>query len=393
MSIWMACQWAMLVLALGPALYFLCRWRDSRVMGAFCVIVLFGYLWAVGQLWGKCEQLYWRGEARMGWALLLCYLGMCAMGPACVYFAWRFAGRHLLCRDRRAVGAVFGVGAVFYLLVLSNGWHHLYYRSFSLDARAYGPAFYAFTGFSYGCFCYAFWVLLRAKWDHGRSPWLIGLNVALPVLGNTLEMILRDPARDIVPACYCAMLAVSLFIARRYQPVHLRPIAAKRVLDAMSSPVLVMGSEGYRNGAAVGIDADALADGRVVLRDRVYQCALRDMDGDQVAALTDVTEHDAALLQQRRHVAALTEAAQLLDAQRARLMELEPVAEGLAAERRRAEIMARLSAEVAEKLDALQRAIECSLDAPDAPHIGENRRLALDAFAVVRDIVSEYKRK
>lgn len=397
MSGWMLFQWIILILAAIPAGNFLRLRKSSRVTESFCVIVLFGYIWAFGQHVENCAYLYWRNETVFKAGLLVCYAGMCALGPACVYFAWRFSGRHRLCRDKRVVGGLFGLSGLFYLIVLSNGWHHLYYTAFSISGRTYGPVFYVFTVFSYVCFLYSYILVQRTKWDSGGSNRLLTVCFGAPVLANTLTMILHDPSMDITPFCYVVMLGTAYLITYRYHPVHLTPVAARHVFDSINYPVSVTDASGavlYRNPEAAAMPARAETGERFANDGKVYESVVKPLpDENVITAMTDITEYDAALREQERQNAALVTAQNLLNEQAEELRRHETTAAELATERRRMEIMSRLSADVETELQKLREGIVQSLAEPARDDIMKNERRAIGAFNIVRNIINEYKRR
>jgi hypothetical protein len=397
MSGWMSFQWILLILVAFPAGNFLRRRKNSRVMESFCVIVLFGYIWALGQHTENCAYLYWRSETIFHVGLLVCYAGMCTLGSACVYFAWRFSGRYRLCRDKRVVGGLFGLSGIFYLIVLSNEWHHLYYTSFSISSRTYGPAFYVFTIFSYACFFYSYILVQRAKWDGGGSNWMFAICFGAPVLANTLIMILKDPAKDVTPACYVVLLGMSYLIAYRYHPVHLTPVAAKHVFNWVHYPVSVEDDRGtalYRNPEAAAMPLWAKNGERFAYEGKVYEPIVAPLpDGKIITALTDITEYDDALREQKRLNADLMVLRSLLDEQAEELRQYETIAAELATERRRMEIMSRLNADVETELQKLREGIVQSLAQPTQDIIKQNERQAISTFTIVRNIFNEYKRR
>ena len=122
----MGFQWILLLLAAPAAGYFLRARKQGRIQTAYCIILIFGYLWALGQHLENSIYLYWPEENTYRASLYLCYLGMCVLGPACVYLSWCYGGKYRPFRDKGKTASLFGTGAFFYLVILSNDLHHLY---------------------------------------------------------------------------------------------------------------------------------------------------------------------------------------------------------------------------------------------------------------------------
>ena len=123
MSGWMGFQWILLLLAAPAAGYFLRARKQGRTQTAYCIILIFGYLWALGQHLENSIYLYRPEENTYRAALYLCYLGMCVLGPACVYLSWCYSGKYRFYRDKVRTAALFGTGALFYLAILTNDLH------------------------------------------------------------------------------------------------------------------------------------------------------------------------------------------------------------------------------------------------------------------------------
>lgn len=385
MSGWMLFQWVLLVLAIPAVVYFLRLWNQGRAQFAYCVILVFGYVWMLGQHWLNCVWLYWPNEAAYRAALYLCYAGMCALGPACVYLSWSYAGKHRNTMNRTRVLALFGTGALFYLAVLSNDLHHLYYTHFSMAGRGYNILFYLFTAFSYICFGYAFWTMQHARLDmNGRVPWLFLFCYLPPVAANTADMLLKNPALDFTPLAYCIMVAGGYLVIYFHSPVSLGPIAAKQVFDDMSHPVAVLGRDGealYQNGAQP-------QSGRSYRAEEV-----RLGDGNRLVMRIDTTEQQAAMLRLQAQQIALDSTRQVLEEQAGALAAQAETAAALAAERRKMEIMQALNTEVLGMLQALRDNTQSLVQAPDAAGVERGREIAAEALGKVRRIVEESKRR
>ena len=251
MSAWMWAQSFLLVAILPAAVYFFRGWRQGRIQIASCLLLLFGYIWALGQQILNYIALYQPQEEIYRAALYLCYLGMCTLGPTSIYFAWCCGGKYKLYRNQAIIVALFGTGALFYVAVLTNELHHLYYTYFSLAGRGYGPLFYLFFVFSYACFSYATFFMQTVRLD-GRSVRLFLLCFLSPVAANTWGMFV-SPDLDFTPLAYCVMVLGAYLILWKHRPIVLKPVAAQKVLDSMGHPVFVKSPDGqtlYQGGAA-----------------------------------------------------------------------------------------------------------------------------------------------
>lgn len=384
MNPWAITQWILLILAAPAAGYFLRSWRHGKVQTAYGLILIFGFIWAAGQHILNCVILFRPGETAFRAALLLCYSGMCALGPACVYLGWCYAGKFRHYRSRGKVAALFGFGAFFYLAILTNDLHYLYYTQLSLDGRSYGALFYLFTAFSYACFIYSYFTIQRARWDaQEHSSLLFLLCFVPPVAANTWGMI-ADRSLDFTPLAFCVMLLGVYLIIWRHRPLSLAPIAARTVFDSIGHPVRINAPDGlssYFNGAKPRCG-------------HTYRDVKTPLDdGNTLLIRTDITHYHSLQKELEAQRAELEKRRLRLSDQARELSRQAETAALLAAEQRRMEIMSLLDREVREKLEDIRGLARDTVVSPDIAHIEEGQRLSSEALELVRQIVREIKRR
>lgn len=384
MSLWMRIQWILLALALPVSGYFFrsCRW--GRAQRAYCVILFFGYVWALGELLLNCIYLYWPNEQHYWRALCFSYLGLSMMAPSCVYLAWCYAGKHKHYHSPIRVCALFGMGVLFYSFIITNNLHHLYYTDFSLAGRTYNVVFYLFTGFSYICVVYAYLIIRRTQWATDESSSLAVFISYMPlVVSNTWGMILHSPVLDFIVISYCIMVAGVYLLIWRYKPVGIVPIAAKKIFDDMGYPVRVLTPENeqlYHNGMREA-------------KDRTYQLAETLLtDGNLMRMQIDTTSYDQARKALETQQQQLQHNQARLSAQALELKQQVEIAAELAAYKKRVEIMSTLDAEVRGALEKLREHTEMLIDTPTPEGIIQGRTIAHETLETVRRIVSELKR-
>lgn len=393
-------QWLVLLGAAFPAAPILARRKESRFLGSFALIIIFGAVWAVGQHAKNTLYYFYPHEGLFTVATGVCYLGMCALGPACVYMAWCYTGKHQHYRSPKKVGALFGTGAVFFLLVLTTHWHRLYYTAFSLHDKAYGPAFYLFTVWSYICFIYTGYTMQRASWTaFGKSSLSYMITILPPVLANTWGMV-APPAWDFTPIAYCLTIVGVWLNVSVYWPIHIAPLAAERVFEGMDYPVAICDAAGnplYHNRQAahfLPLLTQAAPPGQLERDGRLYAFEARPLgDGNVLNSFTDLTAHHQALALLDKENAALAESLALLRQQTDQLTAYAQTAKETAAAKRRMEIMTRLSREEEEMLYQLEAEIKKAMVETNDGQIEQCQHLAVAATNNMRHIVSEYRER
>lgn len=401
MKAWLYAQGGLLLLSLPLVHGFVSNIHGNRVVRAYGAVVLFGFVWALGQYAENCILLFWPSEAAYWAALRVTYIGMCGLGPALIHLAWCYTGNYRYYRSQAAVAALIALGLFFYLCVVTNDLHHLYYQSFSMVAKHYGPVFYVFTVYSYACFAYACLSMCRVSWAGGSGQGLyVLLCFGLPVLANTLGMVFRDPALDITVPSYFAMLAGAHLFVRHHHPTNLAPIAAKEIFDTLRYPVEIVGADGsrlYANAEAAALyslPTEAEIGPWQSPQGRTYLPALHQAkDGEAILTLDDITELTALLSALCEQQAALHAAQEKLKVQNKWLREEALSAREVAAEEQRARVLMEIDREVLGKLEKLTQSVETSISRPEPQGIQHSITLSVDTLKTVRDLINTYKRK
>ena len=181
--------------------YFLRARKQGRTQTAYCIILIFGYLWALGQhLENSIYSLSAGGKYLPGGAVPSVTWACAFWGqPACIS-----AGA-----TAESTGSIVTRSGLPPCSVQAR-----YFISLSLPTTC---TIYTTPGsaspdgataccstpsplLSYGCFVYAYLTMQRVKWDaEDRSTWLLLLCFGPPVAANTWGMFVRNPALDFTP--------------------------------------------------------------------------------------------------------------------------------------------------------------------------------------------------
>ncbi len=215
------------------------------LLGIIYIIVVGAVLWsmallrlrgersAAGNVYFFCESMVvlWcasqilRMVATDKWELWAAFgignLGICFVGCAWLYFAMLYTGRELR-GLRRYLPAILSV--CFYLSVLSNGWHHLYYRVLTLDSVEHGPIFYANVVMTY-LFTIAGSELLyqNTKKEDALARRLVVASVLIPVGLNVLYLTgVVKTSFDITPLGFGISIVLILRATWTYRFMNLQ---------------------------------------------------------------------------------------------------------------------------------------------------------------------------
>lgn len=148
-------------------------------------------------------------------------LGICFIGSLYYYFAESYSGR-VISGVRK--WAPVCLSAFFYLSVLTNGLHGLYYRSFAMEGIEHGPLFYANVGCTYFLSILGSILMYRnMKKEQKLAKTLVAASVLLPVALNALYLSgLFEFSFDITPLGFAVSIVLVLFATFKYRFINLK---------------------------------------------------------------------------------------------------------------------------------------------------------------------------
>ncbi|MCR5459381.1 MAG: hypothetical protein K6F51_05740 [Acetatifactor sp.] len=174
-------------------------------------------LWCASQIMQMMAKT--RGELTA--AFLVGNVGICFVGSTWFYFTMLYSGRKLKGLVKVAPAAI---SAFFYLSVLTNELHHLYYRDFSLEHVIHGPLFYANVTLTY-FFTLTGAVILYVKMGpkHPLARKLVVASVLVPVALNAIYLMgFVSPSFDITPLGFAISVFLVMMAAFKYRFMNLR---------------------------------------------------------------------------------------------------------------------------------------------------------------------------
>jgi PAS domain S-box-containing protein len=184
------------------------------------------------------------------------YLGVSFLPSLWLMFALQYTERgHLL--TRRNTTLLLTPGTLALLIVLTNGWHHLWWTEIWLDdmgpflalASHHGPAYWAHAIVGYVYLLTGLVLYLLAFW-HAPRPYrrqfsLIVIFALIPLAANILTITHLSPLPgNLDPFAFALsglLMAYSLF---RYRLLDITPVARRVVVDSMPDGVIVVDTAG-----------------------------------------------------------------------------------------------------------------------------------------------------
>lgn len=187
-----------------------CSWAYFICQGTVVV-------WCASQILQMMAKT--RGELTA--AFLIGNVGICFVGSTWFYFTVLYAGRKIRGPIKFLPGLI---STFFFLCVLTNRWHHLYYLDFSLDEVIHGPLFYANVASTYG-FTISGAVILYLKMGkkHPLARKLVVASVLVPVALNAIYLLgFVAPSFDITPLGFAISIFLVMMAAFKYRFMNLK---------------------------------------------------------------------------------------------------------------------------------------------------------------------------
>ncbi len=240
------------------------------VMGAgivsMAVLCLRGKKAVYNKLYLVCQglALIWCG-AQICWMLsetnmqlrisnLIANTGICFIGAFWFYFSLLYTKKRL----SKVLWIIPGALAAFhYLVVLTNGWHHMYYKSFGKENIEHGLFFYTNVIFTYlWVFCGAiiiYQTFLPKKreerreqtQERGTARVLIILAVLIPAILNLLHQTgVIVFQYDVTPLGFGISMPLILLATIRYRFMDVNISAFGTVLAGLSDGVVIFDKRG-----------------------------------------------------------------------------------------------------------------------------------------------------
>ena len=259
-----------IILSMITSGWLLAKADRNRVTGALAGCQVLIIIWCIPQLFTSFPMTIGMKYLTYG----ISYIGISFIGPAWLEFSFLYGRRRL---GRLAEVLLFGVAAINYSIMLTNEYHHLFYRSFELEQVVYGPVFYLHMAFTYLCVLGGMAVVLAAfRRNLVASVHIVVvlLSAAVPLAFNVLYISgLVQSGFDLTPPAFAFSSLFMLLAVFRYDFLDINKMAFGELFDTISEGVIVYNRRdiitycnqaakswfGVQSGAGIGDIAGQLA--------------------------------------------------------------------------------------------------------------------------------------
>lgn len=282
--------------AIGLSLYsigwLLNRGNKNRTTYAFILCQALIILWCVTQFFTGLQLTAFQQTVIYD----ISYLGICLIGPSWLLFSLFYGERRV---SPRLAAAIYAPSAAHYLVLMTNGGHHLFYTSFEAGNVAYGPLFYTNACYIYLCVLGGTAVLYKslARNPVNRSQVkAVIFSVLIPLICNILYLAgFLAPGFDITPPAFSVTSILLLWATYRYNFLNVNTLASSQVFESVTEGILIYNTAGkitYANEAAADILQVKTGEEAAAFYDRVRRyneeaAAKPDCDGEALLIMED----------------------------------------------------------------------------------------------------------
>lgn len=223
--------------------YIITKSRSGRVMVFFIIGQIFTIMWTVLYIF---ELLAPTVGAR--WVIVCIeYIVLCYVGVLFLQFAYAYTKHELLPTKWTVLTLI--MSSIGYLSVLTNNYHHWFYKSFSVDGEVFGPMAYYIIILTMVNLLSGAAIFVtnkhRRKGSHQKQSMYFSIAIVVPVGVHFLQVIgLLDFGFAIT--LVFIPFSVLLFIVSilKYQFLDVLPIAINDTIDGMLDGMLVVDNTG-----------------------------------------------------------------------------------------------------------------------------------------------------
>jgi signal transduction histidine kinase len=221
-------------------LYCAIKGKKTPTLRSFILFLILFEVWFLGQtlrIFSPSKQVEWifvRFE----------YLGICFIGLVWLIFCLRYTENRWMKKPMLPI-ALGLIPTASYAAILTNDWHHLFFKATDQAFDTFGSLFYLHTIESYLYITLGAFVLIQYsfyQYEYKRKQiFLLVLAAVLPLTVNVLIVsnVLKIEF-DTTPFCLMVSLALYFIATFKYKLLDLVPIARRKIVDTMNEAICVI---------------------------------------------------------------------------------------------------------------------------------------------------------
>jgi signal transduction histidine kinase len=217
---------------------------------------LFGFMMLSNAIWslGYGFELASNTIGMMRFFINIEYLGITTLPVNWFLFCLHLAGKDCWYKKPLNLSALLGVSLLTVVLVWTNDFHHLQYRSINIDKTGPFPMLILEPGIWYRCFTVYFYLLMGlgsylilktfngAERIYRRQNYTIFFAALIPWMVNFAYLLGLRPLDNLDLTPFAFIVAISLIAVAiyRFKLFDILPVAREKVLDLIQDGYLVL---------------------------------------------------------------------------------------------------------------------------------------------------------
>ncbi|RZK18248.1 MAG: PAS domain-containing sensor histidine kinase, partial [Flavobacterium sp.] len=182
------------------------------------------------------------------------YIGITTLPLSWFLFCLHLSGKEIWYKRPWNMGVLSFVTILTTIVVWTNDWHHLYFKSITVDHSGYFPMANLEIGVGYKVFTSYFYVLLAignyllfvkfrsADPIYRRQNYLIIVASMIPWIANIIYVLGIRPLGnlDITPFAFIATVFIIALAISRFKLFDIVPVAREKVMDLMQDGFVIL---------------------------------------------------------------------------------------------------------------------------------------------------------
>lgn len=193
-------------------------------------------------------------------------LGVSFTGTFWLLFVFNYVDRQT---PTSFVNILTAISLMFYIIILTNPYHHLYYKVFTMNGIVYGPAFFIGQAYIYSAFVTGIYMVIRSCFSYGQRPKSQGVIILIATcipLGINLISIskLIKTKVAVTPLTFALSGILVLLATYKYDFLNVNGVAFEDAFNSIAEGVIIFNRRGkatYISSAArklLGVDENTM---------------------------------------------------------------------------------------------------------------------------------------
>lgn len=221
-------------------IYFFLKGKKNPLMYSYIWCQSLIFIWSIGQLFELMAV-----DLQSKWlAVIFEYLAICFLGLSWLLFSLLYA-EYQIYANKSKILLLFIPPVIFYISVLTNEYHKLFFSTFEYRHRVYGVLFWMHSIVVYAYILIGTYILIKCsinKFGYAKKQSiLLVISVSIPVILNILYVFKTvNFGFDITPFSFAFSLLLFAIVTFRYRFLNIMPVALCKIFDNVNESIIVV---------------------------------------------------------------------------------------------------------------------------------------------------------